>query len=618
MKLRLKLLIFLAAMSIILGLAMGPLVYWGVSNAIISEVAKRGIALVTENSFKLQLKDALKSRSEKALLPHLNNILSNINAIYVEALLLDGSVIARTNVAEKGGVRDDPELRLAVEGNIPVYKRDVLYGKPVLIITCPVWAEQESDEGEEFLLTGGPGAASRSKAGILRVGISLEEALDTTRRILMLIFAALGGVCLAGIGFIFFFTGRTLKQLDMLIAATAQVGRSGVCADVPVLLADEIGELASGFNKMSRQLATTMVSRDFLNTVLGNMLDALIVADTEGKIQMVNNAMLAMTDFSESEIIGRSYHELLAPGGVSGSVAKLPPSGDTASNIDAVLIARSGEKIPVMAGFSHIHNGGENAGGTIISAKDMRQHKKIQAMLRQSDKLAAVGQLPAGAAHEINKPLGIILGFSQSVTKRLKETDPLTAPLKTIEREAVRCKDLVQNLLVFSRSYKNEQRELMELNSPVDSALALVEAQTKTRSVELIREPGAGLPKIYANKIQIQQLIINLANNAVDAMPEGGTLSVKTSLSLNRPGYVEIQVRDTGIGITPESRQKIFEPFFTTKEVGKGTGLGLSLVHEIVNKHGGAITLESEEGKGTVFIVTLPAQQAAADRETML
>ncbi|HBB68032.1 MAG: hypothetical protein A2X39_06720 [Elusimicrobia bacterium GWC2_56_31] len=238
--------------------------------------------------------------------------------------------------------------------------------------------------------------------------------------------------------------------------------------------------------------------------------------------------------------------------------------------------------------------------------------KTAQDRLGQSEKMAAVGQLAAGVAHEMNNPLGIILGFAQSLVKRLKEGEPLALPLKTIEREAVRCKNLVQNLLTFSRTQKNEQQELLDLNSQVESALALVEAQTKTRGVELIREPGAGLPMIKAGKIRIQQIIINLANNAVDAMPKGGTLTVGTMLSDRRPGYVEIKVGDTGMGIPKELQKKIFEPFFTTKEVGKGTGLGLSLVYEIARAYGGDIELESEEGKGAKFTVFLPVRAEAA------
>jgi signal transduction histidine kinase len=243
---------------------------------------------------------------------------------------------------------------------------------------------------------------------------------------------------------------------------------------------------------------------------------------------------------------------------------------------------------------------------------ELIHRRELEDSLVQSEKMSAVGQLAAGVAHEINNPLGIILGFAQSVVKRLKnENDPLTLPLKTIEREAVRCKDLVQNLLVFSRTSKSAQLEEVDLNAAAEVALSLISTRTKTHNVELIKELCADSPKIRSNKSQLQQIIVNLANNAIDAMPKGGTLTIRTSLSGRQPGHVEIQMRDTGSGVPKEMQKKIFEPFFTTKEVGKGTGLGLSLVYEMVTKHYGTIELASEEGKGTEFAVFLPVHSAA-------
>jgi signal transduction histidine kinase len=234
-----------------------------------------------------------------------------------------------------------------------------------------------------------------------------------------------------------------------------------------------------------------------------------------------------------------------------------------------------------------------------------------QAKLLQSEKMAAVGQLASGVAHEINNPLGIILGFAQSVVKRLKDADPLTMPLKTIEREAMRCKNLVQDLLIFSRASGSAPRDDIDLNETVETTLPLLLVQTKMSGIKFIKEPGTGIPRIQANKAQLQQVLINLAGNAIDAMPDGGTLTVTTSLSRKLPNHVELRVQDTGSGIPKDIQKNIFEPFFTTKEIGKGTGLGLSLIYEIVRKHGGTIEVESEEGKGAVFTIALPVRPAA-------
>jgi signal transduction histidine kinase len=239
------------------------------------------------------------------------------------------------------------------------------------------------------------------------------------------------------------------------------------------------------------------------------------------------------------------------------------------------------------------------------TAYDKLKHTRDQ--LVQSEKLAAVGQLAAGVAHEINNPLGVILGFAQGMVRRLRAGDPLETPLKSIEREAVRCKLLVQNLLTFSRVEKGG-KDLVDLNKAITETFSVVLAQSRVQNAEVIKEFSA-LPDVNINVGQIRQLIMNLADNAIDAMPGGGKLTVRTRPASIKGGEaVEIQVEDTGHGIPEEIRARIFDPFFTTKEAGKGTGLGLSLVYEIVQKHGGTITVQSEIGKGTLFSVLLPIE----------
>ncbi len=238
--------------------------------------------------------------------------------------------------------------------------------------------------------------------------------------------------------------------------------------------------------------------------------------------------------------------------------------------------------------------------------KASAQRQKMEQIVLQSEKMAAVGQLAGGVAHEINNPLGVILGFAQGVAKRISPGDPFEMPLKSIEREALRCKQLVQDLLTFSRIGKME-KDHTNLNEAIEGALSLVMAYAKTKNVQLVKEFASDIPTVFINRSQIQQVIVNLSNNAMDAMPSGGTLTLRTKYSmLNEKEAVEIQIQDTGQGIPNEIQAKIFEPFFTTKEVGKGTGLGLSLVFEIVQKHEGRISVESEIGKGALFRICLP------------
>ncbi|MBI4655817.1 MAG: PAS domain-containing protein [Elusimicrobia bacterium] len=350
--------------------------------------------------------------------------------------------------------------------------------------------------------------------------------------------------------------------------------------------------------------------------------ESIMLLTLDFRILWANKALINSTHLSQKEILGnfcyRVTHHMDQPCQLPHNacpVTEMIRAGKTIKVIHTHYDKEGKEfyaevaaypvydKQGAITQFVHISRDVTNKMKTEIELNQTREQ------LMQSEKMAAVGQLAAGVAHEINNPLGIILGFAQSAAKRIKEDDPLALPLKSIEREAVRCSYLVRNLLVFSRARKNEGQEPLDVNTTVNSALSMIEAQTKTRNVELVRELGDGLSRISANNNQLQQVIVNLANNAIDAMTEGGTLTVKTLLSGTRPGYVEIMVRDTGKGIPKEIQKKIFEPFFTTKEVGKGTGLGLSLVYEIVGNHRGTIELESEEGKGAEFTIFLPVHR---------
>ena len=239
--------------------------------------------------------------------------------------------------------------------------------------------------------------------------------------------------------------------------------------------------------------------------------------------------------------------------------------------------------------------------------QEIADRTRLEGIVLQSEKMAAVGQLAGGVAHEINNPLGVILGFAQGVMQRIPPGGPLEMPLRSIEREAIRCKQLVQDLLTFSRTGKIE-KENIDANEAITSSLSLVLAQSKVKNVELLKEFSQDIPKIHASRSQLQQVIINLCNNAIDAMQDGGKLTLRTrKADLENKPAVEIQIQDTGHGIPKDVQAKIFEPFFTTKEVGKGTGLGLSLVYEIIQKHEGRIMVESEAGKGTLFRIFLPS-----------
>jgi signal transduction histidine kinase len=224
--------------------------------------------------------------------------------------------------------------------------------------------------------------------------------------------------------------------------------------------------------------------------------------------------------------------------------------------------------------------------------------------------LASIGQLAAGVAHEINNPMGVILGFAQGILKTLPEDDSLRKPLTTLEKESLRCKRIVQNLLDFAR-HSEPTPHLTNINELVDASCDLAEHQTSLQNVKLVKGYDSALPSIRADPNQLEQVFINIMLNAYQAMmPDGGTLRITT-----RTVGSELQVifADTGTGIPPENLQNIFDPFFTTKEVGEGTGLGLSVSYGIVKAHGGDIEVESQVGKGTTFVIKLPLDKSKGD-----
>jgi len=232
-----------------------------------------------------------------------------------------------------------------------------------------------------------------------------------------------------------------------------------------------------------------------------------------------------------------------------------------------------------------------------------------QEQLVHADKLGAVGEVYAGFTHEINNPLGVILARVALMRAALEEHSTggdLHRDLEVIERHGNRIAETVKGLLTFARKAEFE-REPTDLNQIVGSVVALVEKPFAKQGVHVKTDLAPSLPPLVANSDHLQQVFLNLLNNARDAMPQGGTISLRTSARRDR---LVAEVQDSGTGFAFEDRDRLFEPFFTTKGVGKGTGLGLSISHGIIHAHGGDIEAEGEPDKGALFRVTLPVGKA--------
>jgi signal transduction histidine kinase len=242
--------------------------------------------------------------------------------------------------------------------------------------------------------------------------------------------------------------------------------------------------------------------------------------------------------------------------------------------------------------------------------------QEAQETIIQSEKMAAVGQLAAGVAHELNNPLGGILGYAQFGLEkldrgRLEENDvtDYRRYLADIEQQARRCKMIVKNLLKFSRSSTKTEFELFDVNTLLEETFVFSQHQLDMKSIGLIKKLAPELPQCFGNPNLLQQVFTNMLINGMQSMPDGGELTVETKHTADpgvQGGWIEILFNDTGVGIAEENFSKIFEPFFTTKKVGEGTGLGLSVSYGIVKEHGGDIRIDSVVGEGSTFTIVLP------------
>jgi signal transduction histidine kinase len=239
----------------------------------------------------------------------------------------------------------------------------------------------------------------------------------------------------------------------------------------------------------------------------------------------------------------------------------------------------------------------------IIERKKAEEDKiKLQEQLRHADRLATIGQLSAGIAHELNEPLGNILGFAELAKHASGLPQQAGQDLQKIVKASLYAREIIRKLMLFARQMP-QQNSHVDLNQIVAEALSFFEARFAKEGIKLVRALAADLPAIIADAAQLTQVLVNLVVNAIQAMPTGGTLTVKTFADAS---HVALIVEDTGIGMSEEVMKQIFVPFFTTKGVGQGTGLGLPVVHGIVSSHGGSIQVQSQVGQGARFEIRLP------------
>ena len=248
----------------------------------------------------------------------------------------------------------------------------------------------------------------------------------------------------------------------------------------------------------------------------------------------------------------------------------------------------------------------------IIERQQTEQDKeRLQEQLQHADRLATIGQLSAGVAHEFNEPISSILGFAQLIQKYPRLSDQVKRDIEKIMKASLHAREVVKKLMLFARQLP-PQKTLVNLNQIVEESFYFLESRCSKEAIKVVHLLFSDLPGVTADPAQMTQVLVNIAVNAMQAMPNGGKLTIQTKAS---DKFVCLIVEDTGVGIKENIMKKIFLPFFTTKDVGKGTGLGLPVVHGIVTSHGGSINVDSKVGQGTRFEIQLPIAESQRQKE---
>ena len=352
----------------------------------------------------------------------------------------------------------------------------------------------------------------------------------------------------------------------------------------------------------------------FFHNLIDSSVDSIIASDMKGHIMLFNQEAQSLLGYNEEDIkslhVTQLYNE-----GVAYELIKRMRSSHFGGNgkllrHDLIVKHKDGHDIPVSFSGGIIYDRGQEI-ATFGLFTDLRAMQQIEEdleqshrMLMQSEKMAGLGRLAAGVAHEINNPMSGIMLYANLVQEELGGDHPLACDLQTIIHEAERCKVIVADLLEFSHQTTYEM-EPVDLNEVIQKTLTILQHQPLFQNVQIIRELSQDLPPIYGNAIRLNQVVMNIVVNAVQAMDGNGRVHITSRTRANQD-INEITIQDSGPGIDNDLLEKIFDPFFTTKATGEGTGLGLSVSYAIVKEHKGSIRVTSSPETGTTFTLRFP------------
>ena len=414
---------------------------------------------------------------------------------------------------------------------------------------------------------------------------------------------------------------RTLEQLDLnyfipcrIREHTVAVLGLGKTVDGDFLSSDdvELVQTIAGYVAIAldnSQLYTSLEQKalevarlkDFSENIVESLNVGVLAIDLEGTVEAWNTRMEQLFGVARNDAVGRPLSELLPP----ELVHEIASRGDQeqVTGIYKHRLVHQGKSVVINVSITPLVGKSAERIGRLLLFDDVTQRDRMEEQLTQTEKLTSLGLLAAGVAHEVNTPLAVISNYIQMLAKQMPEGDPRHTIIDKIVKQTFRASEIVNNLLNFSRTGPGELADV-DLNRVVEETLSLVAHPLKASQIQVVKQLTEGIPPVRGSANKLQQVFLNLFLNARDAMPSGGMLEVRSAA---HNGSVEVEVADTGNGITREHIHKIFDPFFTTKTSGRGTGLGLSVSYGIIKEHAGKIDVRSTPGRGTSFHVEFPA-----------
>ncbi len=367
------------------------------------------------------------------------------------------------------------------------------------------------------------------------------------------------------------------------------------------------------------------------NLLIESSIDGIAACDSEDRINVFNRSMESLLGHGREQAMGMRFDALFCPGEAEKFRKALDAEEYGGKGklflYESCLAARDESRIPVQLSAARMVRSNEEM-GLVCFFRDEREIRRLareaadQARQLQQDKMISLGKLAASVVHEINNPLAGILNYARLMSRVLsggalspESTEKFRGYLRLAESELDRCSKIVSNLLSFSRKSKLEFGPV-DVNELLSKCINLSGHKLALQNIRVETKPASALPTIRGDFNQLQQCVINLIFNAIDAMPDGGVLTLSSEFDPGKD-LVKIRVRDTGCGIAPEDILYVFDPFYSTKKEGKGLGLGLSTTFGIIDKHKGTIRVKSELGKGAMFVIELPVDRGEPEAPRM-